>query len=451
VIRQLPISFVDPRVQITIALVALVTPLNSTMLAAALPTIRTQFDIGVGELTLLISIYLVAVAVMQPIAGQLGDAFGTRRIMIFGLLAIVICSILAASAWSFSALISARALMGVASALAMPNAIAYLRKHFSETDRLGSILGINGAVLSAFAAIGPVIGGVLLLAGWEYIFLVNIPISLIAIFLLFQLKPDFVSGRKALSFDMTSIFFLLLIFISLVVVGIAISNSRGIFAIVALLVFGVSIVGYWAVFKRRGLGVVNLNLFTKTNYLFASIGQGLTNFILYSLLFAIPLFLIDMRDINHQVVSFLLFIIFVGSLVTTPIGGVLADRLGWRYPIVLGSIILLIGSVALTIVLQAPIILFLIPFVLIGTGIGLTGAARSVAALQDWPSTMAGSAAGTYSLSRYIGSIISTAIMAAVLGVSPTGRSFLIFFSILIVAALVNCFVGFPIRKLQHE
>ena len=205
-IRQLPISFVDPRVQITIALVALVTPLNSTMLAAALPTIRTQFDIGVGELTLLISIYLVAVAVMQPIAGQLGDAFGTRRIMIFGLLAIVICSILAASAWSFSALISARALMGVASALAMPNAIAYLRKHFSETDRLGSILGINGAVLSAFAAIGPVIGGVLLLAGWEYIFLVNIPISLIAIFLLFQLKPDFVSGRKALSFDMTSIF-----------------------------------------------------------------------------------------------------------------------------------------------------------------------------------------------------------------------------------------------------
>ena len=233
--------------------------------------------------------------------------------------------------------------------------------------------------------------------------------------------------------------------------GIAISNSRGIFAIVALLVFGVSIVGYWAVFKRRGLGVVNLNLFTKTNYLFASIGQGLTNFILYSLLFAIPLFLIDMRDINHQVVSFLLFIIFVGSLVTTPIGGVLADRLGWRYPIVLGSIILLIGSVALTIVLQAPIILFLIPFVLIGTGIGLTGAARSVAALQDWPSTMAGSAAGTYSLSRYIGSIISTAIMAAVLGVSPTGRSFLIFFSILVVAALVNCFVGFPIRKLQHE
>ena len=51
-IRQLPISFVDPRVQITIALVALVTPLNSTMLAAALPTIRTQFDIGVGELKL---------------------------------------------------------------------------------------------------------------------------------------------------------------------------------------------------------------------------------------------------------------------------------------------------------------------------------------------------------------------------------------------------------------
>ena len=90
-IRQLPISFVEPRVQITIALVALVTPLNSTMLAAALPTIRTQFDIGVGELTLLVSIYLVAVAVMQPIAGQLGDVFGTRRVMIVGLVSIIVC------------------------------------------------------------------------------------------------------------------------------------------------------------------------------------------------------------------------------------------------------------------------------------------------------------------------------------------------------------------------
>ena len=190
------VGFIDSRVQITIALAALVTPLNSTMLAAALPTIRTHFDVGVGALTLLVSIYLVSVAVMQPVAGQLGDVFGTRRVMIVGLVAIIICSALAAMAWSFPVLVVARALMGVASALAMPTAIAYLRKHFAETDRLGSILGINGAIISATAAIGPVVGGLLMFAGWEYVFIVNIPISLIAILLLFQLKPDGLTGQK---------------------------------------------------------------------------------------------------------------------------------------------------------------------------------------------------------------------------------------------------------------
>lgn len=441
------VGFIDTRVQITIALAALVTPLNSTMLAAALPTIRTHFDVSVGALTLLVSIYLVAVAVMQPIAGQLGDVFGTRRVMIVGLVAIIICSVLAASAWSFPVLVVARALMGMASALAMPTAIAYLRKHFAETDRLGSILGINGAIISASAAIGPVVGGLLMFAGWEYVFIVNIPISLIAIFLLFQLKPDELSGQRKLSLSLKSFLALLVLFVSLVTIGNAISEGNGFLALLALLVLVVAGLAYWMIFQKTGEGIVNLALFSKRNYLFSSIGQGLTNFILYSLLFAVPLFLIDIRDINHQVASLLLFTIFISSLITTPLGGILADKLGWRYPIILGGLILLIGSVLFSIIFEAPLILLLVPFSMIGIGIGLTGAARSAAALESWPSAIAGSAAGTYSLSRYIGSILSTAIMAAILGISPTANSFLIFFGVLAAVSIFNFLAGFAIRN----
>lgn len=441
------VGFIDSRVQITIALAALVTPLNSTMLAAALPTIRSHFDVGVGALTLLVSIYLVSVAVMQPVAGQLGDVFGTRRVMIVGLVAIIICSALAAMAWSFPVLVVARALMGVASALAMPTAIAYLRKHFAETDRLGSILGINGAIISATAAIGPVVGGLLMFAGWEYVFIVNIPISLIAILLLFQLKPDGLTGQKRLALSLKSFLALLVLFVSLVTIGNAVSDGNIPLVLLALLVLAIAGLAYWMIFQKTGEGVVNLALFSKRNYLFSSIGQGLTNFILYSLLFAVPLFLIDIRDINHQVVSLLLFTIFMGSLITTPLGGILADNLGWRYPIILGGLILLVGSVLYSIIFEASLIFLLVPFSMIGIGIGLTGAARSASALEAWPATVAGSAAGTYSLSRYIGSILSTAIMAAILGVSPTANSFLIFFSVLAVVAMFNFLASFAIQN----
>ena len=100
-----------------------------------------------------------------------------------------------------------------------------------------------------------------------------------------------------------------------------------------------------------------------------------------------------------------------------------------------------------SIIFEASLIFLLVPFSMIGIGIGLTGAARSASALEAWPATVAGSAAGTYSLSRYIGSILSTAIMAAILGVSPTANSFLIFFSVLAVVAMFNFLASFAIQN----
>ena len=150
--------------------------------------------------------------------------------------------------------------MGVASALAMPTAIAYLRKHFAETDRLGSILGINGAIISATAAIGPVVGGLLMFAGWEYVFIVNIPISLIAILLLFQLKPDGLTGQKRLALSLKSFLALLVLFVSLVTIGNAVSDGNIPLVLLALLVLAIAGLAYWMIFQKTGEGVVNLSL-----------------------------------------------------------------------------------------------------------------------------------------------------------------------------------------------
>ena len=142
--------------QASVALASLLTPLNSTVIAVGLPAIREHFEVGVGAMTLLISIYLVAVAVMQPVSGRFGDAFGSVRVMWVGLVLLIIFSVASAFAWNFPVLIVTRALQGVASALVMPNAIALLRKR-TPSPRLATAFGTNGAALSAAAALGPVV------------------------------------------------------------------------------------------------------------------------------------------------------------------------------------------------------------------------------------------------------------------------------------------------------
>ena len=182
--------------QVTVALAAMLTPLNSTMLAVGLPSIRSHFDVGVGEMTLLISVYLVAVAAMQPVSGRLGDALGSTRVMVVGLVLLIAISAASTLAWSFPSLIVMRGLQGAATALVLPNGIAMLRKR-TPTGRLGTVLGMNGAALSIAAATGPVIGGALLLAGdWRLLFLVNVPLSVVAIALLLRLSPDKGRGRR---------------------------------------------------------------------------------------------------------------------------------------------------------------------------------------------------------------------------------------------------------------
>ena len=125
-------------------------PLNSSMVAVGLPRIRDDFHIGVGPLTLLVSVYLVAVAVSQPLSGKLGDAVGCRRMILFGLAALFVSSLGAALAWNFWVLVGWRALQGVSAAMVMPNGVAYLRRSL-DSNTLGRSLGYNGAAISAGA------------------------------------------------------------------------------------------------------------------------------------------------------------------------------------------------------------------------------------------------------------------------------------------------------------
>ena len=123
---------------LTVSFGALLAPLNSTMIAVALPAIRDDFGVGHGAVGWLISSYLITMAVAQPVAGRVGDQLGRARVFRLSLLAFLVFSLLAAVAPSFPLLVALRTGQAAAGAALIPNGMGMLRAA-TATDRFARI------------------------------------------------------------------------------------------------------------------------------------------------------------------------------------------------------------------------------------------------------------------------------------------------------------------------
>ena len=278
-------------------------------------------------------------------------------------------------------------------------------------------------------------------------FFLNLPLSLIALFLLLRLKSDQGNGSHELSLNFVSIGLLVLILGGLIFAGFIGFKENPFIAIAAVLVSVISAIAYWLYFRRTGDEIANLALFTRRNYAASAIGMCLSNFIFYSLLFGVPIYLIEVRGIGDQISSLLLIGISIGALISSPLGGMLSDLYGRRFPVVLGSILMLVGCTVLAIILKAPVIVLLVPFVCIGLGLGQAATARFAAALESWPPDVAGSASGTFIMFRYLGSIVGLAVMASVLGKVPSIATFQILFVVLSCLGVVHLITGVVMKS----
>ena len=186
---------------IAVALGALLAPLNSTMIAVALPDIVEDFDTTIGTVGWLVTSYLLALAVVQPVAGKLGDRHGRRGFMVGGLAVFGLASLGAALAPSLAFLIGFRVLQAVSGAVVFPNGAGLIRE-LVPADRRGGAFGIVGGSIALAAGLGPLIGGVLVIAGgWRAIFFVNVPFVAAALAIAWRAVPRRPGVVAASAFD----------------------------------------------------------------------------------------------------------------------------------------------------------------------------------------------------------------------------------------------------------
>ncbi len=428
---------------LTVSLGGVLAPLNSTMLTVALPELRDDFSVGHAGIAWLVSAYLIAMAVAQPLGGRLGDQLGRATVFRTGLIAFLALSLACAAAPSFPLLILFRTGQALVGATVIPNGMAMLRESLPP-NQLGRSGGFTGSAIAISAGVGPLLGaGLLALGSWRLLFLMNIP--LVAAALVCQALLAYRAPRERTRFNLDWIGGLSLaaLLVTITFLLNALSGDQTLIVVVAAMT---ALIVSLAIFVSRQFSapnpVVEWRLFRIRSYSAATVYIALGNLVMYTTLLTIPFFIKEVQNGGSGRTGLLLTAISLPMIFISPFAGRASDALGRRPLVTGGSVLLAASAGALAFGLDEgssyPFLASML--VLLGIGMSFSFGSASAAAIESTPRSMAGTAAGTNSMMRYLGSIVGAGILGAVLntdsGAPGIGLFHLIFAVLLAMSVL---------------
>jgi EmrB/QacA subfamily drug resistance transporter len=431
---------------------AILVPLNSTMLAVALPSVMTEFEVGAATVASLVTLYLGAVAITLPVSGSLGDRFGHRRVFLFGVAGFALASALAATAGSFEVLAASRVLQAATGGLVSTSSVALLRA-MAPPDRRGSAFGLFDMLVSTSAAVGPLVGGLLVAGlGWRSLFVVAVPVALLAAVAVGALAPPQQVATRALPrpIDLPGLGLLAAFLVSLLLGlrGLEGGGAESLAILAAPFLLGLFVLTE----LRTQHPAVDPRLFASRPFAAAVVGVFGTTVILHGTLVLVPLLVERLQGGNAQTSGVVLLGISALGALAAPFGGRYSDVVGRRRPAVLGTLAVVAGLGALWIVApEASTLVLGILLAVVGFGMGMAGSPRQTAALELIEPERVGMAAGTYLTGRYVGGALGATLAGAVLGGTVTAGGVSTGFGILaaVAAAVAVASLFLPGRRGQ--
>lgn len=434
---------------------AILVPLNSTMLAVALPGVMVEFGIGADAVSSLVSLYLGAVAIALPVSGSLGDRFGHRRLFLGGVLVFGLSSVVAVAAGSFGLLQVARVLQAVSGAFVSTSSAALIREA-APAARRGEAFGIFDLLVSTSAAAGPLVGGVLVGAfGWRSLFVIAVPVAALAALSVGVLlrpagpAPDAspVIGRDARR-PLDPVGLVLLAAVIVLVLVALRPGAAWLQGVAALAIVPLTIV-FVRLELRTAHPAVDPRLFMARPFAAAVAGVFGNTVVLHGCFLLVPL-LVERLLLESPATSGLVLLGISGvAAIVAPLGGRTSDHRGRRLPVVAGSLVIALALTALTVPALAGSALTIgLLLGVVGLGMGIAGSPRQAAAFESVGPERAGMAAGTYYTGRYLGGVVGASAAGATLatGVTASGVSlgFGIMAAVTVVVAVAS--LGLPGR-----
>lgn len=390
--------------------------IDSTILATAVPTIVRELG-GFDQFPWLFSVYLLAQAASVPVYGKLSDTVGRRPIMFVGIALFLAGSILCAVSWNMTALIVFRAVQGLGAGAITPTTMTIAGDIYTVRERAKAQAYI-ASVWAISSVAGPTLGGVFSqFVSWRWIFWVNVPLCLIAAFILWRnYRPAFTRHRQRIDYEGAV---LLTVALVLIVLGI-LEGGQGWawLSWQSAVCFGAGValvVGFVLVERRADDPVLAPWVFTSRVVVTTSLVGLFIGVVLIGLTSYVPTFL----EISAGAVPIVSGLAVAALTLGWPISGALAGRfylrIGFRRTATIGSVLAVVGSVCLAVFALTPsVILTGLACFIVGLGMGLVANPSLIAAQASVDASRRGVVSGTNMLARSIGSSIGVALFGAI-------------------------------------
>lgn len=422
---------------------AALNPINSTMVATAVVSIGRELEVGADQAVWLISVLYLTSAISQPIAGQIADRIGPRKVFVAGSLLVALGGFGGIFVRDLWGLVALRGVLGAGTGAVYPAAMAMVRQ---RADALGlpppnRVLGLLSTASLTTLTIGPLLAGLFVQSiGWPWIFIVNLPIALLAVVMVLRFTPQDApraSGRLA-ALDAGGMVLFAGAIVGLLFFLMELRSPKW-WLLALSLAMTVALVQYE---RRRANPFIDVRMLAANPPLMFTYARVTFGFVvLYAAMFALSQWFEESRGLTPSEAGLLMLLIFgVGALLSL----VGARYSAIRVPLLIGAGGMLAGSALMTVVTgSSPIWLYALLCVSFAPCAGLAGIANQMAIYVQAPPAQIGMASGLSRSAQYVGAIIGSGMLALAFGPHPSDAGLqligwiLIGTSLLVVAATV--------------
>jgi len=403
---------------------AIMSILDTTAINVAIDRLAIDFNAPLPTIQWVVTGYTLALAAVIPLTGWAADRFGTKRIYLWSLALFMIGSTLCSVAWGAGSLIAFRVLQGAGGGMLMPVVMTIMTRQ-AGPERMGRVMGILGVPMLVAPIIGPILGGWLVDdVAWRWIFLINVPIGLVAMTLaLAVLDRDDPQPARRLDWPGMA---LLSPGLAGLIFGLAESNGGGFGATESWLPIAAGMALIIAFLHHSWVArdpLIDVRTFTRS-----SAGAAAGTMMLFAIAFfgdllLIPLYYQTVRGASALEAGLLLAPLGLGAMITMPLAGRLSDRYGptrwaaWGIPLLVAGLVPFVFVTATT-----PYVVLGGSSFVLGLGMGFAMMPTMTAAMRAVPIAAIARTSTAMNIIRQSGASIGTAILSVLLASAISDR-----------------------------
>ena len=405
-------------IAVVVVLGAIMSVLDTTIVNVALHDLAKDFHSPLDDIQWVATGYMLALAAMIPLTGWASKRFGGRRLYVIALIVFTVGSALCAVAWSSGSLIAFRVLQGIGGGMIMPVGQMILVRAAGPKN-MARVMSAIGVPIILAPIFGPTLGGLLLdHAGWEWIFLINVPIGVVAVFAALRLLPkverEDAGPLDAIGFAMAAAGTVAVTY------GLTESGTAGSLAAASVVIpffLGVALIGGFVI---RALKIehplLDVRLFADKGFASAALTTFALGGALFGAMILMPLYFQTVRMENAVMAGVMLAPQGIGAGVAMRYSAYATERFGAGATALVGSIITLVATLPFVFLgAGTPFVLIALAMIVRGLGIGLSMMPAMTAAFAGLKPHQINDATPQLTVLQRVGGSMGTAILTVVL------------------------------------